>query len=230
VPDLNASNTVGDSFNQRLSIPPNVGTDVFTGIIFTAFPPSFYKVNNIQSYNIAFGCQPLYNLSQGFGTSVPDFQVDITCRFWRQVSLQKLTPYGSSLDPMMMFPFGKITYSDSLGFNWLNNIDPSFNFDLRDTIQTRRLLYSGGFVSGYDFSNVDNQSFNNKIRQDQYNDLLTSTNTLLVDLAYELGSLTTAQLDKFNGVFNPTMYQGGFAFTISLKMIGLLASYEPINP
>jgi hypothetical protein len=236
VPDLNASNVVGDSFSESLKIPEgvNYGLDyvvqpsLTSNFYLTVFQPSFYKMNNIQAYSLGVGINNINNYGQGLGLPEVDYVVPVYLNIFRLLNNQELTVYGSSVDPFIIYPLGNIEWTNATGFIWENNLNPTTSFDLENFILTRNYNATLGIL---DFSDTNNTNSNTQITELQYNKILVEASTFGVGLCYDGTGLTTAQKARFNGIFN---IAGANALplnlTLNFKMFGLMASYEPINP
>jgi hypothetical protein len=231
----NSSVIAGDSFSEPLKIPEGVNyglgyvvqPSLTSNFYPTVFLPSFYKENNVKSYTLGAGINNINNYGQGFGLPEVDYLVPVYLNIFRFLNNQELTIYGSLLDPFIIYPLGNIAWTNATGFTWENNINPTTSFDLEDFMLTRNY---DATLDLLDFSNTNSTNSNNKITSLQYTKILTENSTFGIGLCYDGTGLTMDQKTRFDGIFNVAGANTlPLNLTISFKMFGLMASYQPIN-
>lgn len=202
--------------------PTRVGTNSIPSNILA---PKYKKINNVSAIILSISAFPIV---LEFPTGpIANYQVRIWANIARFLPDNQLTPWGANFEPVLALDLGLLQWNDFAGiFTWVKPETSGFaSLDLSNPISYRR--YNGGGTSGYDFSNVDEYSYINKITRQQYDDLLNkNASNWYVTLVYNQDLLSLAQSNHFNANLGGNNGQTStMSVSVDYSIFGSLANF-----
>lgn len=183
--------------------------------------PENFKVRNVQ--NITLTINISLQLADVIGSSTTAFTAPVYFYLGRQVNDgEALTNSGSFIFPWLLIPLGNLVYDPTVFANPFSIETQNINLNLSDTI-VERVDLTGSFNF-----NIDN----NKIDQNQYNQLLTTNNKMISNIYIDSSGLTLGQKTFFDTIFPQQKYPGSAVslnYTLTFYYNGIASTFQPLT-